>query len=473
MYRKINLGARAIFALVPFASSGCDTDNSGVDPNVLIIILDDAGYNDFGFMGCPDIETPNIDALVSDGVVLTDGHVTASVSGPSRCGILTGCYQQRGGYECNYEGRLGMSLENNTIADVFQDNGYKTICIGKWHQGDNPEYHPNQRGFDEFYGFISGARSYFYRPDGVDAPDNRLNYIQHNGAQVEFDQYLTYQFGDTAINYINNVGDQPFMMYLSYNAVHGPFEATAEDLARFEGHPRQMLAAMTYAVDRSIGEVILALKASGKYDNTLIFFLSDNGGVSENNVSNYPLKGWKGNKYEGGHRVPFAVVYGDNLPQGTTYGGLCSSLDIFVTAIAAAGIEYDGQGKPLDGVNIIPYINNDNSQEPHDYLFWRKYQQKAVRWKDYKLIEVDGMGSVLYNIKEDLGESNDISVQHPEIRDNMLKQLRQWEGELVNPVLWSEGSWNKVNVEIHRALMNNETDIINSPVEYKRKYGAK
>ena len=183
------------------------------------------------------------------------------------------------------------------------------------------------------------------------------------------------------------------MMYLAFNAVHTPLQATQEDLARFKGHPRQLLAAMTWAVDRAIGKGINFLEASGQIDNTLVFFLSDNGGAHDNQSSNYPLKGFKGNKYEGGIHVPYFVVWKNHLQENTQFDGLASSLDIFATAAAAAGINTNSLAKPLDGVNLIPYLTQERQGNPHEKLFWRKDQMAAVRCGNYKLIRVNGLST--------------------------------------------------------------------------------
>lgn len=352
-----------LFSTTTLAGTACNslTSSQTEKPNILVIVLDDAGYNDFGFMGSKDIQTPNIDNLAKNGVIFRDAHVSATVSGPSRAGILTGRYQQRSGYECNLGDTLGLGLQESTIGDIFLENGYTTACIGKWHQGDAPEYHPNKRGFEFFYGFISGSRSYFYQPEKDDKPGSTHN-LQLNGKQLSFDGYMTDLLADAASKYIKAQSKQqkPFMMYLAFNAVHTPMETTLEDLDRFKEHPRQKLAAMTWAVDRGIGNVIDALKETGEYENTLIFFLSDNGGAHNNQSSNYPLKGFKGNKFEGGHRVPFFMVYGNRIKG--YYEGLTSSLDIFATAIHAAGISEKTLKKPLDGVNLMPYVNGKKKE---------------------------------------------------------------------------------------------------------------
>lgn len=449
--------------------SSCN-DNKTIceKPNVLIILLDDAGYNDFGFMGSKDLKTPNIDALANDGVVFTDAHVSASVSGPSRAGILSGRYQQRCGYECNLGDTLGLGLNEITIANVFRDNGYSTACIGKWHQGDAPEYHPNKRGFEHFYGFISGSRSYFYRPNKDDKPGNTHN-LQFNGVQQKFDGYMTDVLAENASQYIEEHSrkEKPFMMYLAFNAVHTPMEATEQDMKLFEGHKRQKLAAMTWAVDRGIGKVIDKLKETGEYENTLIFFLSDNGGAHNNQSTNYPLKGFKGNKFEGGHRVPFFMVNGSNFKG--KYQELVSSLDIFATSASAAGIDIKTLKNPLDGVNIIPYVNGEIDGAPHDKLFWRKHDMAAMRTKNHKYIRVNGVGEVLYSLENNLSESEDIKDSLPEIYKMMSNEVKEWEKGLVNPLLWDEGIWNDVTKDIHKDLMNNQKVSCFTPDQWKKK----
>jgi arylsulfatase A-like enzyme len=447
------------------ASCG-STKVSEQKPNVLIILLDDAGYNDFGFMGSRDISTPNIDKLASTGVILSDAHVSATVCGPSRAGLLTGRYQQRSGYECNPDNEeFGLCLSEKTIADVFKENGYHTYVIGKWHQGGLPKMHPNKRGFDDFYGFLSGSRSYFYNTK-TDSDTNTM--LQHNGEKIKFESYLTYELGDAASKFVKEKTEKPFMMYLSFNAVHTPMEATQEDLNLFEGHPRQTLAAMTYAVDKAIGNVIEALKESGKFNNTLIFFLSDNGGAHNNSSSNYPLKGFKGNKFEGGHRVPFFMVYPGFIKPDTRYNGLVSSLDIMPTSMAAAGIDMSGLTKPLDGVNILPYLTDDTVKQPHSILFWRKQDMAVVREGDFKLIRVKNEGIRLYNLKNNLQETDDLSDQFPYLVEELSTELEKWETELANPLLWDEGIWNEVTREIHHDLMNNQPVRYYTPGELKK-----
>ena len=421
-------------------------------PNILVILVDDAGYNDFGFMGSKDMMTPNIDQLASQGVVLTDAHVAATVSSPSRACLITGRYGHRFGYECNpSDNDYGVSLDELTIADVFKESGYRTAAIGKWHLGTLDKYHPNKRGFDYFYGMKAGGRDYFYDEKNSDRPGDERN-ILLNDKQVRFDGYLTDVFSEKAVEFIKNT-DQPFMMYLAYNAVHTPMQATQEDLDRFSGHPRQKLAAMTWALDRGVGTVIQGLKETGKFDNTLIFFLSDNGGATINNSSNYPLKGFKGNKFEGGHRVPYFIVWNGKIKSGIKFDGLASSLDIFATAIDAAGSKTKNK---LDGVSLIPYLSGKKKGNPHEILFWRKMDTRAIRMGDYKLIITHGVDSVLYHVKSDLEEMNNILDQEPEVYKRMAKRLKQWEDEECVEPLWTEKGWGKITNGYHQRLMHNE-----------------
>lgn len=421
-------------------------------PNILIILADDAGYNDFGFMGSPEMETPHIDALSRAGVIFDDGHVAATVSSPSRACLITGRYGHRFGYECNPGGKpYGLPLSEKTMGDLFSAEGYRTAAIGKWHLGPRPEFHPNRRGFDLFYGMLAGGREYFYNPEKADRPGDERN-LQLNGEQVPFEGYLTDRFTDKAVEFIRE-SEQPFLLYLAYNAVHTPMQATAEDLARFKGRPRQKLAAMTWALDRGVGRVIEALKASGKYDRTLIFFLSDNGGATINTSSNYPLKGFKGNKFEGGHRVPFFVVWNGRIPAGRHYDGLVSSLDILATAADAGRLERKPEN--LDGVSLLPYLTGKRKDEPHEALYWRKMDTRAIREGDYKLIITRGVDSVLYNLRTDPEEMHNLLPEKPKVYRRLAKRLADWESGCVDP-LWEETGYRPITNGYHRMLMHNE-----------------
>ncbi|MFD2725178.1 sulfatase-like hydrolase/transferase [Hyunsoonleella rubra] len=435
--------------LLLFACKSKTEISKSEPPNIIIILVDDAGYVDFGFMGSKDLETPNIDALAKSGVVFTDAHVSATVCAPSRAGLITGKYQQRFGFEANGTGGIGLSDDVVTMADVFKTNGYNTYALGKWHLGEDASDHPNNRGFDEFYGFLAGSRSYF----PLENP-SKAQMLQHNGKRVVFEGYMTDVLGDQSVNYIQESADKPFFMYLSYNAVHTPMHAKVEHLKKFKYHPRKELASMTWSLDENIGKLIKELEDSCKRNNTLIYFLSDNGGAHNNQSFVGTLKGWKGNKFEGGHRVPFVMSWPNHL-QPKTFDGLTSSLDIFTTSLSASGIEKP-KDLTLDGVNLLPFLKNEKQVNPHEVLFWRKLDESAVRRDDSKLIQLEGYGSVLYDLNLDLGETKDISLINTNKLQELQTQYKKWEATLVAP-LWDESKpWMEVTYHIHKQLMQNK-----------------
>ena len=431
-------------------------------PNVIVLLVDDAGYADFGFAGCEDLKTPNIDKLATNGIRFTDAHVTASVCGPSRAGLMIGRYQQRIGFECNpSDDTMGIDLNEVTIANAMKKAGYVTAAFGKWHLGANEPYKPNNRGFDYFWGFLSGGRSYF--PNKSQDKPGHTHSVRENDEFTTFEGYITDRLGDKAVEFIDRNKEKPFFMYWAPNAVHTPLEATDEDLAMFEGHPRQLLAAMTWALDRAVGSIINKLETEGLLDNTLIFFLSDNGGAHNNQSCNAPLKGFKGNKYEGGHRVPFLVHWPKKLQGNRTYDGLSSSLDIYATSVAVAGVEQDN----LDGVNLIPYLTGEKEGEPHDQLFWRKDKMAAARVGDYKMIRVDGLGVRLYNLDNNLQETVDLSGNEKNILDSVNTQMQLWESKLIQP-LWTEGKeWDTITFMIHEDYFNNNQVRVKNPGQLK------
>ena len=463
---------RILFLTIPvlLIAGGCATEPKSAPPvatplpqapNIIVVLADDAGYVDFGFMGSKDLQTPRLDELAQDGVVFTDAHVSASVCAPSRAGLITGRYQQRFGSECNaIPMDRGLDRGQQTLADVLKKQGYRTIAIGKWHLGMGSNYHPNKRGFDDFVGFLAGGRSYFPDPE-VDRPGNQRA-LQYNGQAYDFTGYLTDVFGDTAVSYVERNYENPFFMYLAFNAVHTPMEAKEEDLTRFQPGPRQTLAAMTWSMDENIGKLVDALKAKGIYNRTLIFFLSDNGGAISNQSDMGPLKGWKGNKFEGGHRVPFILSWPGRISGNRTYDGLTSSLDIFATAVQAAANTMP-PGIDTDGVDLVPFLTGEQAGEPHERLFWRKDQMAAARFRDHKVIRLDQYGYRLYDLAADLGETKDLKELHPLLFDSITQELAGWEKELEIPRWLEEPEWNQVTFEIHRALMENREPDYRNP----------
>jgi arylsulfatase A-like enzyme len=431
-------------------------------PNIVVVLADDAGYADFGFMGSDDLLTPHLDLLAESGVIFTDAHTSASVCAPSRAGLMSGQYQQRFGFECNdIPQDLGLSIKEETMASALKPKGYHTVAIGKWHLGLSDPYHPNERGFDEFYGFLSGARSYF--SNKRDDQEGHPNAMLYNHKRIDFSGYLTDALGDHAVDYIERHKSEPFFMYLSFNAVHTPMEAKEEDLKKFEGHPRQQLAAMTWSMDENIGKVMTKLQTEGLAENTLIFFLSDNGGAANNQSDCGPLKGWKGNKFEGGHRVPFLVSWNRKIPSGQTFDGLTSALDIFATAAAVAEVDLP----KLDGVNLIPFLTQEENGSPHHQLFWRKDKMAAGRIGLHKLIRLDDYGYRFYNLTNDIGETHDQQEDMNKDFSHAQHQLDQWEARLIAPHWTENPSWDTVTYEIHQALMENRAPHYTDPKQLR------
>lgn len=446
---------KPFYLLLPFLGSTATVASVAQNhPNILVVLADDAGYADFGFMGSHEMQTPHIDSLAASGRIFTDAHVAATVSSPSRAMLMIGRYGQRFGYECNTGRGQGLPEDEEILPAFLKRYHYQTACIGKWHLGTLPFQHPNAKGFDAFYGLIGGSRSYFYEPEGADKQGKDSQY-QYNGQPIRFDGYFTDELTQKAKQVIRK-SNQPFMMYLSYTAPHSPNQATKEDLERFQGHPRQKLAAMMHGLDRGIGEVVNELKRTGKFDNTLIFFLSDNGGATTNQSSNLPLKGFKGNKFEGGHRVPFFVVWGDRFQNKKPFTGLTSSLDIFATIADVLQVKPAALHKPIDGVSLLPYLTGKKCGNPHEVLFWRKMDSRAIREGDYKLIMTLGVDTVLYNLREGIGETNDQMRKEPKRVRKMMEQLSRWERQECIPAKWEEEGWKKITNGYHRRLMNNE-----------------
>jgi len=434
---RYGLGVLALFAaLCGFAAER---------PNIVLILADDLGYHDLGFQGSERIKTPNLDRLAAMGMRFTDGHVSASVCSPSRAGMMTGRYQQRFGHEANVPPRpFGMDVDERTLGQALKAMGYRTAIFGKWHLGDEPEQYPTARGFDAFYGLREGSRTYWFdSKHKFDQPGDPKN-IEHNGVQIEFKGHLTDWIGDRAVEFVDANKDRPFFAFLSFTAPHAPLQSKPEDMAALGTDDNY--CGLVYGLDRNVGKVLAALEKNGLMDNTLIWFLSDNGGTTKM-ASNYPLGGKKGTKFEGGHRVPFVLYWKGRVPVGV-YDPMVTALDIYPTCVKAAGGSLE-QERPVDGVDLLPYITGQKAAVPHPRFFWRKLECAAVRDGDWKLIRVENYGYALYDLSTDLSESHDLAAQMPEKVEQMRKQLEAWETDKIEP-LWLEGKkWTKVRFRDH------------------------
>jgi arylsulfatase A-like enzyme len=411
-------------------------------PNIVLILADDMGYADCGAYGLTDFKTPAIDSIAAGGVRCTNGYVTAPVCSPSRAGLMTGRYQQRFGHELNLgDGKApyGLPVTETVFAQRLKAAGYATGLVGKWHLGGHAQFghaqfHPNARGFDTFFGFLMGQRGYFPGPLG-----ERESPIERNGTVLEEKEYLTDAFGREAADFIERSRTRPFFLYLAFNAPHVPLHATPRDLARvphLEGR-RQIYAAMMLAMDDAIGRVLAKLREHGLEENTLVFFLSDNGGPPGNGSNNGPLRGFKGDTLEGGLRVPYLVKWPARLPAGRTFDPPVSALDVSATALSAAGIEIRSDWK-LDGVDLVPFLGGQNSASPHAALFWRFGQQMALRFGDEKIARGNLEAPLaLFNVVRDIGEKSDLAAAAPDLRNELNARWRSWSSELVKP-LWGD-----------------------------------
>lgn len=421
-------------------------------PNILLILADDLGYHDVGFQGSEHIKTPHLDWLAENGVRFSDGHVSASVCSPSRAGMMTGRYQQRFGHEANVPPRPhGMDPAERTLGQALQSCGYRTALFGKWHLGDEPQHYPTARGFDEFWGLREGSRIYSFDPKhSHDKPGGPHN-IEHNGNQIAFEGHLTDRLADRAIEFIEAESEKPFFIFLSFTAPHSPLHSSPEDLAALGTDDHY--AGLVHGMDRNIGRVLQTLEKSGRMENTLIWFLSDNGGTVKQS-SNQPLAAIKGTKFEGGHRVPFVLYWKGKVKAGQVYAPMVSALDIYPTCVAAAGGSLE-QPRPLDGVDLLPYLAGKKAGVPHRQLYWRKLECAAMRDGDWKLIRVEGLADHLFNLGTDIGEYRDLAATQPERLQRMQTMLRAWEADKMQP-LWKEGSkWTKVRHDDHQGWFEN------------------
>lgn len=381
-------------------------------PNIIVILADDLGYADVGFQGLSDFATPNIDRLAASGVRFTSGYVSHAFCSPSRAGLLTGRYQHRFGHIHNPRFRAGegLPLSETLLPEVLARAGYVSGIVGKWHLGDAPEFHPLARGFDEFFGLLGGGHDYF-ESAGPDAREYLIP-LEAHGKEIPVEGYLTDQLSEAATDFIRRHAARPFFLYLAYNAPHAPLQAPPAMLERvdsIEDPRRRTYGAMVTALDDGVGAVLALIGELGLSEDSLIFFLSDNGGPPWANASdNAPLRATKGTVYEGGIRVPFVIAWPGQLAPGTAYDSPVSSLDIFPTAGAAAGTELPSN---LDGVDLMPYLTGAESALPHGQLFWhsRAGGQFAVRTADRKLVRVLDRAPELYAIGGDISERTDIS----------------------------------------------------------------
>ena len=453
------------FVIISLLTGSCkqDTEISG-PPNIVVIMADDLGFADVGYNGCKDIPTPHIDRLAASGARFSSGYVTGPMCGPSRAGFITGRIQSTYGWYGNpsavLDPRQGLPPNIKTIAHYMQEQGYVTGGIGKWHMGTADHQHPNELGYTDWYGFLSGGHTYYPldhpsydgkfsempKPWGVRDMHHTLP-VMHNHVPVKWEQYLTHELTDQGIAFIEKNRDKPFFLFMSYNAPHEELEAPEESIAKFPADEmtvipgvkpmsRSIYAAMTWEMDKGVGKLMETLNRLGLSENTIVWFLSDNGGMKRTS-DNRPLRGAKWDEYEGGLRVPFVVSWPGQVEAGIVLDAPVTSLDIGATSVAIAGGDLSATN--LDGADISVYMTGKNAEDPHEELFWRtgrtfNERKGVLRMGDYKLI-VSQENVELYNLKKDLSETTDLSGSQPERVHEMLARWQSLD-QSSRPPLW-------------------------------------
>ena len=420
-------------------------------PNLIVILTDDQGYHDVGFNGCKDIPTPNLDSIASNGVRFTSGYISSPFSSPSRAGLLTGRYPERFGYERDSGWQpnnpdSGLPATETTLADALGKVGYETGMIGKWHLGSNPAMHPLKRGFNEFYGFLGAGLRYLPEDLTIDQTrkaktedESWCLWLMRNQEPVKTTNYLTDEFSEEAVRFIARHQDKPFFLLASYNAPHAPLQATEKYLSRFPkiiGLHRKTYAAMMSAVDDGVGSMLAELRKDGLEERSLVVYLSSSGGALDANSSdNYPLRGSKIYPWEGGWRVPFAMQWPGHLPKRMTYDQPVLSLDIFATITALANAPISPE-RPLDGVNLVPYLTGQKAGPPHDAIYLRMpvMGAYAVRSGDYKLVvPAAGQAAQIYNLSKDISELDNLAGANPALVKELERKHVAWSHQMMSP----------------------------------------
>lgn len=426
-------------------------NNNPGKPNFILIVADDLGYGDLGFQGSKQIPTPNIDKLAKEGIIFSNAYVSSSVCSPSRAGLLTGKNQSNFGFTDNLfpaqsgfdPEYVGLPVAEKTLADKLKSLGYVNGIIGKWHLGEKKQFHPLQRGFAEFWGFLGGAHDYYIaKPQEIGSKSS----IECNYASPNPITYITDDIGNESVDFIHRHKREAFFLFASFSAPHSPMQALMEDLKLFshvQDELRRTYCAMVYRLDKNVGRILDAVRKEGLENNTFIVFISDNGGpanVNSNGSVNAPLRGQKTTLLEGGIRVPYVMKWPSTIVGGKKNNTMVSSLDITPTFVAAAGGMISEKDK-YSGVNLIPFLTNESDKLPHTTLEWRYTISAAIRDGDWKLIRLPDRLPQLYNLSLDVKEENNVALQHLELTESLLKKLGTWELYLPHAVFHEPVEW--------------------------------
>ena len=400
-------------------------------PNIVVIVADDLGYADvlFNPLHPKEITTPHLDSLAAQSVICRQGYVSGHVCSPTRAGLMTGRYQQRLGLYTGGEAGSGLPMKEKIFPQFLKSAGYTTCQLGKWHLGPDPAWSPALRGFDEVFGFLGrGAHDYFKLNDPEDPIYRGTKIIEEKG-------YLTDRLGEEAVAFIQRQKANPFFLYLAFNAVHAPLQAPEDEIAKFDtgNSDRNTLLAMGKRLDDAIGHIVAKLKSEGVWKNTLLFFISDNGGPLPQSANNTPLRGGKHSDYEGGVRVPFLVCWPEKLKPRESQA-VVTSLDILPTALTAAGVDLPAD-QPFDGIDILPILAGEKPA-PKRNLFWSSGSDEGwwgIRSGDWKVVGEKSQIS-LFDLSKDISEATDLAALMPEKLAELTKLHTEWLREMAEPV---------------------------------------
>lgn len=411
-------------------------------PNFVVVFCDDLGYADIGPFGSKKIKTPHLDRMAKEGMRLTDFYSTCPVCTPSRASLMTGCYPRRINMHVDEKNlcvlfpaaRKGLNPSEVTVAEVLKEQGYATICIGKWHLGDHPDFMPTNQGFDQYFGI-----PYSNDMNRKEVPLPLVRDLTVLEDSVQRDTTITARYTEEAVKFIESNRDKPFFLYLPHTAVHLPLVPGE----KFKGTSKDGLYGdWVQEIDWSMGEIFKALKEGGVDENTLVLFTSDNGSARQKQGSNLPLRGRKGRTDEGGMRVPCVVRWPGKIPAGSSSDAITSTLDLLPT------LSHLSEGSPsvdrvIDGKNIWPILSGKSKADPRDAFFYYQMDQlQAVRSGDWKLFVPleskkrnwgmpEGQQSLkLFNLAKDIHENQNVAVQYPEVVNRLLAHAESARKEL-------------------------------------------
>ena len=410
-------------------------------PNVVLIITDDVGYGDIGSYGAPDIKTPHIDSLAKTGTRLTDFYANASICTPTRAGLISGRYQQRYALErplgtVRVDGALGLPSAGHSLPHLLADNGYATGLVGKWHLGYKPEFSPAAHGFGYFFGFKSGYIDYYQHTESDGQPD-----LFENADPVTVPGYMTDLITQRSVKFIADNAAKPFFLEVAYNAAHWPYQVpdqpsiaigNSRHVMPFDENPgtRADYVKIMERADQGVGELLATLDKLGLSRNTIVIFTNDNGGEWLSRSA--PLSHRKFTLWEGGIRVPTLIRWPGHVPAGRVSPQVGITMDLTASILAATGTAVPETAK-LDGIDLFAILEGRNPPVDRK-LFWRVQtgglNQRAVRSGDMKLL-VDGTARfMLFDVRKDISERDDVAQQQPAVVRRLRQQLLAWEKDV-------------------------------------------